>query len=532
MSPENLDNPVPNKTDSHHHGVSRRLFSNTILNFGGQGFLLVLNFATAPYIVHHLGAEMFGILALVQVTAGFAGFLNLGIGRALTKYVSGLYWKGDIKAINELFQTAWTTCIVSGLVALCVIAGPRATIARLLLRGGPETNNVADYAIFIAALGLFSSMLLEGVSGIPGALQRFDLYNSVNVLMGVCRALGPVVLIAMGYSIRAVLAMNLIANLVGIVAFALVSRHLIHGLRFVPHFKWAAFKRLFDFSLPLLLSAMSALIVTRLDRFILAYYLPLAAVAFYTLPYSLSEKLSMGVTNVTSVVFPFTSELHAREAHDKVQELYVRSTKMLTLVTFPLTVILLTIPGPILRYWLGPEFAAQGTLVLAMLGIATYLYAASAIPTVTALGIGRAWVPAIYALSGSVINIVVNLTLIPRYGINGAALAALLHQALIVPFFIYHVNHLVKFSLWKLVSEAFLRPFACGAVQFAVLFMFRRFIFNLPSLGLVCLLSLSVFGVLALFGALRQDERNALFGGLSRWNLNRRVVVAESAVKD
>ena len=98
----------------HKKGVTGRFFTNTILNYVGQGLVMVLTFVTAPYTVHHLGPELFGILALVQLTAGFAGLLNLGIGRALTKYVSELYWKSDFHAINELFQTAWATCVLGG----------------------------------------------------------------------------------------------------------------------------------------------------------------------------------------------------------------------------------------------------------------------------------------------------------------------------------------------------------------------------------------------------------------------------------
>ncbi len=136
--------------------VSRRFFTNTVLNFGGQGFLLVLTFATAPYIVHRLGAELFGIVALVQTVAGFAGIVNLGIGRALTKYVSELYWKNDVQAINRLFQTAWTTCLIAGTVGLVVLVGPKATIGRLFFRGGPEVEGVISIAVYVAAFGLFT----------------------------------------------------------------------------------------------------------------------------------------------------------------------------------------------------------------------------------------------------------------------------------------------------------------------------------------------------------------------------------------
>src|SRR5215469_5099236 len=130
-------------------GVGRRLLSNTVLNFGGQLFILILTFATAPYIVHHLGAELFGIVALVQTIAGFAGFLNLGVGRALTKYVSELSWKQEWGQINELFRTAWAICIFAGAFGLLILAGPQQKIGDLFFRGGPEVAPVVGYALYV-----------------------------------------------------------------------------------------------------------------------------------------------------------------------------------------------------------------------------------------------------------------------------------------------------------------------------------------------------------------------------------------------
>lgn len=502
---------APQSVPDQEGSVSRRFFSNTMVNYVGQGFILVLTFATAPYTVHHLGPELFGILALVQVIAGFAGLLNLGIGRALTKYVSELHWTGDSRAINELFQTAWATCVMAGLVGLLILIGPRATIGRLFFRGGPQVEAVVGFAIYVAAFGLFTSMLLEAIAAIPSALQQFKISNTVNVATSTVRCLGPVIVLALGYSIRAVLVVILASNILAVVAFAVISRKLIPGLSLLPVFHRAAFRKLFSFSLPLLLSALFALIVARVDRFILAYYMPLAAVTFYTLPYSISEKAAVGVANITSVVFPFTSELHSMGAHDKVHELYLRATKMMTLVTLPITAILIAVPGPILRYWLGPEYAVQGALALRLLGGATFLTALSGVPTVTSLGVGEAWVPAAFAFASSVINLLANFLLIPRYGIDGAAMAALLPQAVVVPVFVYVVTRMLKFSLWELFSHGLLRPLVCASVQMALLFMFRRYIDNLVTLGALCFLSLCVYGVLSVFGAVTKEERIALF---------------------
>lgn len=492
--------------------VSRRFVGSTTVNYLGQGFLLVLTFITAPYTVHHLGPELFGILALVQVTAGFAGLLNLGIGRALTKYVSELFWQGEFNQINRLFQTAWATCVLAGVVGLALLIGPRETIGRLFFRGGPEVNDaVIAFALYVAAFGLFTSMLLEAISALPAALQRFGICNAVNVLAGTVRCLGPVIVLACGLSIKAVLVVSLASNLLAVAVFAIVSRTLIPGLSLLPSFSWPAFRKLVTFSLPLLLSALFALVVTRVDRFILAYYLPLAAVTFYTLPYSISEKAAIGVANITSVVFPFTSELNSMGAHDKVHELYLRSTKMLTLVTLPITALLMTIPGLILRYWLGPEYAAQGAVTLALLGAATFINAAGAVATVTSLGVGRAWMPATFAFASTAINLGSNLLLIPRYGINGAAFASLLPQLLVTPLFVLMVTRTIRFPVRELLSHAILRPLACAAPEIAVLVAFRGYVYSLGTLAFLCLISLFVYALSALFWAITVQERNALF---------------------
>lgn len=493
--------------------VSRRFFPNTLVNYAGQGFILVLTVVTTPYTVHHLGPELFGILALVQVTAGFAGFLNLGIGRALTKYVSELFWKGDFPEINRLFQTACATCMMTGLIGLIVLIGPRETLGRLFFRGGPEVNGaVVGFAIYVAAFGLFTSMLLEAISAVPAALQRFGICNAINVLAGTVRCLGPVIVLALGYSIRAVLIVTLASNVLAVAVFAVVSRSLIPGLNLVPNFSWSAFRRLFAFSLPLLLSALFTLIIVRVDRFILAYYMPLAAVAFYTLPYSISEKAASGFANITSVVFPFTSELHSMGFQEKVHELYLRSTKILMLVTMPITVILVTLPGPILRFWVGPEYAAQGAAVLGLLGAATFLNVVSAVPTVSSLGVGQAWMPAAFTFAASVISLVANLLLIPRFGIKGAAFAALLPQLLVVPVFVYAVTRLLKFSLWRLVSHAYLRPAACAALQLVVILALRQYVNSLLTLAGLCLASVGIYGLGSIYGAITPEERSALFG--------------------
>ena len=491
-------------------GVSKRFFSNTILNYAGQGFILALTFITLPYTVHHLGPDFFGVLALVQVTAGLAGLLNLGIGRALTKYVSELYWKRDFQLINQLFQTAWTTSLMAGVVGLVILIAPRELIATAFFRGGPEVNAITAFAIYIAAFGLFSSIVLEVISAIPVALQRFDVCNAINVVVGMIRCLGPVIVLALGYSIREVLIVVVASNLLAVLAFIAASRILVPGLSFLPRFSWPAFQQLFRFSLPLLSSALFSLIIARVDRFILAYYMPLAAVTFFTLPYTIAEKVYTGVANVTVVVLPFTSELHSIGIHDKVQELYLQSTKIMTFVTLPFTIILLALPGPILRFWIGPEYAEQGAVVLILLAVGTFLNAVSGVATATSLGVGRAWIPAAFAFATSVLSLISNVAFIPFYGIVGAAWAFLLPQLLLAPLFVGVVTRMLNFSLFNLLRRGFLPPLICASVQIVILFLFRQYVNSLLTLATLCFASLCSYVVLSFFLVITRHERSVL----------------------
>ena len=122
----------------------------------------------------------------------------------------------------------------------------------------------------------------------------------------------------------------------------------------------------------------------------------------------------------------------------------------------------------------------------------------------------QAWVPAAFAFASSGLTLLSNLVLVPAYGINGAAFAALVPQMLMVPPFVFTITRMLKFSSRELFSHGFLRPLICASVQFVVLFYFRRYANNLGTLGILCIVSLCIYGTLSLFWATTQQERSAL----------------------
>ena len=126
--------------------------------------------------------------------------------------------------------------------------------------------------------------------------------------------------------------------------------------------------------------------------------------------------------------------------------------------------------------------------------------------------------PASFAIASSIINLIANFLLIPRFGINGAALGALLPQAIVVPVFIWKTSRDLQFSLGRVLLEALGRPLACALPQFVLLYVLQGFVHNLFQLMLLCVASLMLFAVLAFLIAASREERDEL---LSQFVANR-----------
>src|ERR671910_6643 len=95
--------------------ISGRLLTrNALLNFVGQAGPLLVGVATIPFIIRGLGVERFGLLSIAWVAPEYFTFVDLGLGRAIIKYVAEALGKGDKDRMSRLAWTAVTVQVVLG----------------------------------------------------------------------------------------------------------------------------------------------------------------------------------------------------------------------------------------------------------------------------------------------------------------------------------------------------------------------------------------------------------------------------------
>lgn len=191
-------------------------------------------------------------------------------------------------------------------------------------------------------------------------------------------------------------------------------------------------RRFFLYGLPVSLSLALEFALSASDRYLIGWFLGDAAVGVYAASYAMASR-------ITSLIFiwlamaglPLMIAALEQEGRDAAVEVARRNAETIVLVAFPAAVGLAVVASPLASVLVGAEFReAAGTLVpwivaaALMNGImAHYVHNAFILSRRTDL---MAWM----AAPPTVLNILLNILLIPRMGLPGAVVATVISYAI------------------------------------------------------------------------------------------------------
>jgi O-antigen/teichoic acid export membrane protein len=181
-------------------------------------------------------------------------------------------------------------------------------------------------------------------------------------------------------------------------------------------------------AIPLGITFIITTVYFKVDVPILQRFRPYSEVGYYTFAYKPFESLLFIPFALRSVVFPVLSVYH-RQSPERVLPLAEKFFKALVLLGWPITVgVFLLAPqfNSLLHLYAGSEPALQILALAIVFMFADNTFAA------TLNAIDKQNVFAFVAMVGLVINVGVNLVVIPRYGYLGASWAVVVTEAALV----------------------------------------------------------------------------------------------------
>lgn len=396
---------------------------NTVLNLIGLGLPMAVGVLALPFTIRGLGTERFGILSLVWVVVGYLAFFDFGLSRATTKFIAGALGRGEP---GEVPGFLWTTVIVQGLLGLVgtalVVAATPLLVGRILhvpAALGPE----ARLSFILIGVSLPVVLVSASFRGALEAGQRFDLVNIVKGASSTLNYLLPLAGVGFGLDLRGIVALLLGARVLALFVWLWLCLRALPVLRRRPGFRRDKVPGLLKFGGWLTVSNIVRPFLTYLDRFLIGSLMNIKAVGFYVAPSEIVTKVGILPGSLILTLFPSFSAFQGRQDHGKSRSLYAYAVKYMIIGIGPAAVLLVVMAGPILRIWLGAEFARTSTVVFQVLAVGFLTTSLSDVPLALIQGVGRPDLPAKLSLIELLIFVPLAWASIRAWGIEGAAAA-------------------------------------------------------------------------------------------------------------
>lgn len=424
-----------------------KYFKNTSWLMGEKILRMVVGLFVGIWIARYLGPEQFGLLSYAQSFVGlFAAIATLGLDAILVRELVKDESKRDI-----LVGTAFLLKFV-GAIAVLLILG----IAINLTSNDSFTNILI---FIIASATVFQSFNVIDFYFQSKVLSRFVVYANVISLL-----------------ISSIIKVILLLNEAPLLAFSwvILFDSLVLALGFIyfyfrNHLSFRSWKfnkkiayTLLRDSWPLILSGMVIAIYMKIDQVMIKEMLGSESVGQYAVAAKLSEIWYFIPVAITSSLFP--AIINAKKQSEQLY--YARLQKLYDLmvwIAIPIAILTTLFSETIVALLYGNQYIQSGGVLMIHIWSGVFVF----------LGVSSSkWFISenfqkysfYRTLAGAIINVILNLILIPKYSIYGAAYATFLSQ--FVASYLFNAFNKKLYHTFLLQTNAILLPLRKLGIKF------------------------------------------------------------------
>ncbi|SMP73720.1 Membrane protein involved in the export of O-antigen and teichoic acid [Desulfonatronum zhilinae] len=382
----------------------------------------IFGLATSVIIARMYGAEVFGIVAVLQSFFILTTiFTVLGTSTSILRLIpEHLTRYSPTSAFNVYRKTQYMVAGVSAVTGLILFLCSGFIAEKIFSK-----PHLQYYFSLASVFILFKSLMLLNQQAVRG-LRLFRIFAFLQLLQQLAKLFILVPLTFFVFHpddpIHAFLASIAITAIVGAWIMARAFRResapgdIVHPM---------SLKDILVLSLPMLATATMMFVIGQTGVLILGMLRPDAEVGVYAVAVKLASLTSFVMTAINSMAAPKFSELYHAGKMDELFYVAQKSAKLIFWTTTPVLVALVLFGKSILQILFGFEFiVAYPALVLLVLGQFVNSIAGSTGFFMNMTDNQNTFKNIVFIAAVS--NVVLNILLTPRYGIHGAAIAAMI----------------------------------------------------------------------------------------------------------
>ena len=375
----------------------------SLLSFGSLIAITGIGYIATFYFAHYLGPAVLGAYFLFLAYYGIFDLIgDGGFGGAAVKRIS------EGKAQNEYY----TAFFIMRMVLLCLSVVTFIIISPFLT--GLEKNGLLYWLIIALVAGTLASITginLYGTAQV-GIIQVSNLFNTI------VKNLVQILAVFIGFGIGGLVA-GFIAGMIAVIVFNL--RFIRLGLSRCDR---SHFTGLFSFSVWTFLSSGGLLIFTYADTILIGIFMTETDVGIYRVSFQLASVASFLVIVFHTVLFPRISKWHAEKQFSLIEYSMTRAFTYSLFLAIPVTAGGIILSGKLLYFFYGAAFEPGAPILIILL----FIQIANIFMYLQTMCLNAMDMPKIsfyITAASAVMNIILNILLIPVFGITGAAVATL-----------------------------------------------------------------------------------------------------------
>ncbi len=464
--------------------TARTIAKNTAVLFAATIISYILAFFVNIYIARYLGAEGFGILSLaIALTGIFTIFTDLGLNTLTIREVT----RDKVLTNKYLFNTSIIKIFLAFLTFGLIF-----TTVNII--GYPEE---VSYVIYIITLSVIFTAFTNIFNSMFQAYEQMEYMSIGNILNSVILFTGVIIGTTYKLDISFFATIYLVASV-----FVLIYSFITYIWKFPKpkiNLDLSFWKSTLKEALPFGATSIFGSIYYWIDSVMLSQMVGNEVVGWYNAAYRLMMVFLAIYTVYLAAIFPAMSKFY-KTSDEYLRFSYERSYKYLLIVSLPIAVGITLLADKIILLIYGngyiPAIFALQILIwtiplLFINGLSGYLLNA----------INRQTVLTKIIFIGAVLNIILNLILIPNFSFIGSSFATVITELSLSPL-LFHVLFKANYADRRSLSKDLPNIIASNAVM-AILIVILR---DINLFLLILIAAIVYFAATYLFKALDEID--------------------------
>ncbi len=448
-----------------------------------------------------LGAELLGVYVLASTTLLLLSLVaSFGLGHTFVRFVPVRLSRGDEPGAAGVFRLGVGIVLVSSTVLGTFLYLLRDVVAGPIF-DEPLLRPILPLVAFGVVGATFQLVLGHTLRSLKKTAQEslcIDVINKTSKL-AIFAALAYLGLKLFGITV-ALVAGYFVSVGAMLVLINRQARYLLRGPRVasVPR------RELLAFSSVMLFVGFMNYSLSISDRVMLGILGTSVDVGIYNTAFLISNVLALVFMGFNASFAPVISELYHSDRRQELRSLYSSLTRMVLMIVVPAFCWLIGFGDSLLGVF-GQEFTA-GYVALIVLGAGVVVRCTVGTVGTMLVMSGHQKFNAANIVAVTALNVLLNLILIPRYGLLGAAIATTISVSLIDTIGLIEVRVLIGIHPYR---RSFLKTLLAALVALGGNILVRTSLPRPSPVGMVALLlaTYAVFvGLLAVMGLERDDR--------------------------